>query len=138
MRIVMDTNVLVSALLWDGNEQDVLSLCCSGDVRSVSSPMILSELSKVLIDKFNKSVDEVLEYIHEIEMVSELFLPIGLIAIVQADPDDDLVLETAIVGYANVIVTGDRHLLRLERYNDILIMRAKDFLDALPRGSLKP
>ena len=133
MRVVLDTNVLVSALLWDGNEQDVLNLCCSGELRSVTSLMILSELSRVLRDKFKRSEDEVLDYIHEIEMVSELFLPTGTMTRVQSDPDDDIVLETALVGDADVIITGDSHLLALKGFMEVEIQNSREFLKSMSK-----
>lgn len=129
MRVVLDTNILVSAHLWSGNEWVVLGLCRSGDLRLVTSPRILSELERVLDQKFKKADDEVSEYIMELVTMSDIVIPSGNIPIIDVDPDDDLVLETAVTGNAAIIITGDSHLLSLRSYEGVRIMRAKEFLD---------
>ena len=131
MRVVLDTNVLVSAHLWNGNERVVLGLCRSGDLRSVTSPQILSELERVLNQKFKKADDEVSEYIMELVTMSDIVIPGGNISIIDIDPDDDMVLETALIGIAAIIITGDSHLLSLRSYEGVGIMRTKEFLDKL-------
>lgn len=129
MRVVLDTNILVSALFWEGNERDLVSRCFSGDLRSVTSPTILSELERVLVHKFNTPENDVLDYIIEIMAISDIVTPPGELSVVETDPDDDMVLETASIGDADMIITGDVHLLTLNRYEDVDIIGAKDLIE---------
>jgi putative PIN family toxin of toxin-antitoxin system len=133
MRVVLDTNVLVSAHLWNGNEWVVLGLCRSGVVRSVTSPTILAELSRVLLQKFKEADDVASEYITELVTMSDIVIPAGIISIVDVDPDDDLILETAVIGNAAVIITGDSDLLVLEEFMDVQISNAREFLRSFQR-----
>ncbi len=125
-RVVLDTNVLVSALFWEGNEREVLRRCRAGDLRSVTSPGILEELERVLVRKFKVPEDRARDYLRELLTISEVVLPPGELTVVARDRADNVVLETAVVGKADVIVTGDRHLLGLGGYENIVIERARD------------
>lgn len=125
-RVVLDTNVLVSALFWEGNERDVLRRCRAGDLRSVTSLGILEELERVLVRKFKVPGGRARDYLRELLTISEVVFPPGELTVVARDRADDVVLETAVVGKADVIVTGDRHLLGLGGYEDIVIARASD------------
>ena len=125
-RVVLDTNVLVSAFFWDGNEREVQRRCCSKDLQSVTSPDILNELDHVLGLKFGLPDSAKRMYLRKITMVSEMVYPKGGLRIVKEHPSDDIVLETALIGKADFIVTGDRHLLRLKCYVGIEILRAAD------------
>jgi putative PIN family toxin of toxin-antitoxin system len=125
-RAVLDTNVLVSAFFWEGNERTLLRRCRNGEVRSITSPNILGELERVLMHKFEVPERIVKDYLKEIIMFSELVFPRGDLRVVEDDPADDLVLETAMLGKADVIVTGDRHLLRLGGHEGVGIKKAKD------------
>lgn len=126
MRIVLDTNVLVSALFWDGNERKLLKLCHKKDFQLILSFEILDELTRVLLDKFGLPKDKVDEYREEIVLMSELVLLKGDLKIIKEDPTDNVILETAILGRASTIFTGDKHLLKLKKYKNIKIMRSSN------------
>jgi putative PIN family toxin of toxin-antitoxin system len=123
--VVLDTNILVSALFWEGNEQDILRRCRDGEMRSVTSTSILGELERVLLRKFGMPEEMVRAYVKEVIMFSDLVFPKGDLSVIERDPTDDLILETAMVGKADVIVTGDDHLLRLGTYKGVKIRKAK-------------
>ena len=125
-RVVLDTNVLISALFWEGNERDILMRCRDGELRSVTSPGILDELERVLTRKFGVPRRKVKDYLLEIIRFSDIVLPSGDLEVVEDDPSDNLVLETAILGRVDVIVTGDRHLLRLGSYGGVGIRSARE------------
>ncbi len=124
-RVVLDTNVLVSALFWEGNERDILKRCRGGEMRSVTSTFILGELERVLLHKFGIPEEMVRAYVKEVILISDLVFPQGELKVIEQDPADDLILETAMLGNADVIVTGDDHLLRLGSYNGVKIRKAK-------------
>ena len=126
MRLVLDTNILISALFWDGNERKLLRLCRKREHQLIISPQILDELSRVLLDKFNLPAEKITEYREEILLMSELTLPIGDVDIIKDDPTDNVILETAVIGKADRIITGDKHLLRLKKFEKTKITKSID------------
>ncbi len=122
----MDTNVLVSAYFWDGNEGRVLASCLAYELHAIISPDILNELEDVLVRKFDEPVDLISGYLGDLMIMSEVVFPVGDVEMVVDDPSDNMVLETALLGKADVIVTGDRHLLTLGSYEGVRILRARD------------
>ena len=124
MRLVLDTNVLVSAAFWNGPERRLLQACLRGIHELIASPFILEELRRVLTEKFDVPDGDVREYVMLLVRVAVLVDPARDLRVVKADPSDDRILEAAVTGNAHSIVTGDRHLLSLKEYNGIRICRA--------------
>lgn len=129
MKLVLDTNVLVSALFWDGNERRLLMQCLEGRHRIVTSPALLAEVERVLTGKFGMPKADVRIYLETALSTAEVVTPKQPLQVVAADPADDRVLECAVEGAADLIVTGDRHLLDLRRYDSIRIVRASVALE---------
>jgi len=130
--IVADTNVIVSALLWEGNESKIIGLVEEGKAKLLTSIALLDELKKVLMyERFGldeKTVDDNVKYILTI---SKIVTPKRKLRVVREDPADDRVLECALVGKAGYIVSGDKHLLRIKKFRGVRIVRAKEFLGIL-------
>ena len=128
MRIVIDTNVLVSAVL-GGASSEVLDLLKSNQFSLIASIEILNEYSDVLNrPKFNlprKVVDDIMLYLYQISI---FVIPDEAVDII-TDESDNRFLEAATAGKADFIVSGDRHLLGLVRYEETEIIKVKDFLD---------
>jgi putative PIN family toxin of toxin-antitoxin system len=130
MRIVLDTNTVISGLLWFGNPRQILDLAEEGTVTICTSSNLLNELEKVLArPKFTErlatvgtSVEEVLDRFIELAEVVEKVM------VVTADPDDDAVISCALAAGADCIVSGDAHLLDLKSYGDVEILSAVQFL----------
>ena len=130
MRIVLDTNVALSALLWRGTPYQLLDAIRSrGEVRLFTSPALLEELAEVLtrpsatkrLALIGKSAHEVLlDYVEAVEMVEPEHVP----RVVPADADDDQVIAAAIAAGADWIVSGDADLLSMESYQGIPIITA--------------
>ncbi len=128
MRIVLDTNVVLSALLWRGTPYLLLeSIRQQQNLRLVSSAALVEELADVLtrpsaakrLAVINKSIREVLtDYVAAIELVE----PVGLPRVVPTDPDDDQVIAAAIAAHASLIISGDNDLLRLGSFEGIWIV----------------
>lgn len=131
MRVVLDTNVLVSALLWRGAPYRCLIAIQAGLVELVLSPPILHELRDVLIRKFRHTANEADEAVAFIRTVSKHVEISGQVQLVVEDPADDKFIETAQVAGANFIVSGDRHLLALGARSPIQIITARILLDNL-------
>jgi putative PIN family toxin of toxin-antitoxin system len=99
-----------------------------GRVQSVTCREILEEFREKLLVKFTYSSQSAQAALDEVQKCSRLVTITGKLKAVSADPDDDMVLECALVGGATYIVTGDRHLLALGSFQGILIVKATDFL----------
>ena len=131
VRAVYDTNIWVSALRRQGNPFRCALLAAMGFVVSVTCDELLDELCRVLTQKFGMPFANVNRYIAVIRSFSEVVAITGQLRVVADDPDDDKVVECAIVGKADYIVTGDRHLLALGQYSGISIVKATQFLNIL-------
>lgn len=136
MRIVADTNTVVSALLWFGPPRRIFDVARAGTVELCTSADLLYELDEVLHrDKFAQRLVRAQVSSHELVLgytaLATLIEPAPIVAVVLADPDDDAVLACAIGANAEIIVTGDRHLLELKQYQNISILTASETLERL-------
>lgn len=113
---------------WRGSPFRCLELARNGQVVSVTCQEILAELEEKLQLKQKMSVTEAAQDVALILSFSRLVTIDNTLQVVVNDPDDDMVLECAVVGGASYIVTGDRDLLSLGSYQDIAIVSAADFL----------
>jgi uncharacterized protein len=136
MKAVLDTNVLVSAaLVPGGNPHQILESSKQGGFELVTSEILLDELESVLarrhiIDRLGWSDAGPSEFVDGIRESSSVVEPTNEIERA-ADPDDNRVLEAAVEGEVDYIVTGDRHLLELKRHDSIEIVTPADFLAIL-------
>ena len=129
LTVVADTNVIVSALLWAGNESEIMALTERGEIRLLTSLALLEELKKVMMYKRfgldEKAVDDNVNYILTL---SKVVSPKRRLEVIHEDQADNRVLECAMAGRARHIVSGDGHLLRLGQFKGAKIVRAKEFL----------
>jgi len=131
-RIVLDTNVLVSAILFGGPPRDVLELAISGAIDCSLSLVILDELREVLCrPKFGFSLEQSLQVLEELHAVCDVIQPTDRLLVLASDPDDNMILECALASKADFIVSGDRHLLDLAKFRDVLIVRPSDYLKTI-------
>jgi putative PIN family toxin of toxin-antitoxin system len=124
--VVLDTNILVSAFFWDGKERELLIKCKNRDLTLIISIEILDELGNVLNNKFKVPDEMIQDYLKEILLFSELVFPPGRIDIIKEHSNDNIILETAVIGKANVLITGDKHLLKLKKYRNVKIRRTRE------------
>lgn len=126
---VFDTNTLFSGLGWKGAPFYCLQLARQRKVASVTCREILVELETKLMQKRGMSASQAAGAVLEILLCSRLVMITHSLKTVASDPDDDKIIECAVVGGATHIVTGDRrHLLPLRSYQGISIVNARDFL----------
>jgi uncharacterized protein len=131
MRVVLDTNVYISALMFGGLPGTLLDLAFVRSFDILISPALLDELCAKLLGKFEVSPDDVALIRARLASVAHLVNPEEDLHVVQDDPDDDRVLECAVGGRADLIVSGDRHLLKLANFHGIPILTVRQFLEAM-------
>jgi putative PIN family toxin of toxin-antitoxin system len=130
-RVTVDTNVLISALLFQGLPGRFLALALASRFQLITSPVLLDELDEKLRFKFLWSPAKTTQIRNELEILCDVVSTINHLAVIAEDPDDDRVLECAIAGMADCIVSGDRHLLKLGSYDGIPIVTVRDFMDQI-------
>ena len=127
-RVVFDTNILFSAIGWLGNPHQCVQAARQGKCKSLTCEAILAELSEKLRFKRGLDAQKTTEITEELRSFSAIVVIPGTLKAVAADPDDDPVLECAVVGQAQYLVSGDRHLLALGSFQTIRIIKAAEFL----------
>lgn len=127
MRIVLDTNVVVSALTWGGPPYQLVQMAIDSDVVLCTSLPLLDELQEVLLrDHLSSRLRQRQTSVEEaIVLYGKLAVTVSLIAtprVVPGDADDDQVIATAVAAQADLLVSGDRHLLVLGSHQNIRIV----------------
>jgi len=130
-KVVFDTNILFSAVGWAGNPHLGVQAARQAKCLSITCEAILAELDQKL--RLKRGLDErkAADIVQEIRTFSKVVPIPGALKVVAADPDDDPIVECAVVGQAALIVSGDRHLLALGQHEGIRILKATDFLTLL-------
>jgi putative PIN family toxin of toxin-antitoxin system len=136
MRIVADTNTVLSGLLWQGPPRRLLDLARERALTLCTSATLLAELAEVIArDKFARQVLAAglspAELVQDYERLAEIMKPEPLPTPVSRDPDDDHVLACAIAAQANLIVSRDKDLLDLHEHQGIPIVLVADALQRL-------
>jgi putative PIN family toxin of toxin-antitoxin system len=130
-RVVADTNIYISALMFGGLPGMLLNLGLMQAIRLVISPALLDELQDKLRVKFGVLAQDAAAIRAKLESFGDLIDPAIVLDVVTDDPDDNRVLECAVTGRADYIVSGDRHLLKLKEHAGIPILTAREFLHRL-------
>lgn len=128
-KVVIDNNVLVSAFGWHGKPEEVVKLAAAGRIANFTSMAMLSELARVVGYpklRFPESLQA--EIIETVFTSSSLVNVSETLKVIKSDPADNRVLECAVVGCVDFIISGDRHLLDLKKFGDIAIVTPEDFL----------
>lgn len=133
-RVVVDTNVYVSAIVFGGTPKLVLDLVhLRGGVLLVS-PFILAEVEKVLDRKFRWEAHSIAEHRRLLWSDAGLLQPFTEVTACR-DPKDNHILALAVDGAADVIVTGDDDLLVLNPFREIAILNPRDYIGIQRRGA---
>lgn len=133
MRIVADTNVVISGLLWRGPARQLLDAARQGTVQLFTSGALLAELDEVLRrEKFLRRLTDAEVQPQNLVMgyaaLAGVVQPLNVMRVVLRDPDDDAVIACALAAAATIIVSGDRDLLTLKKYQEIEILSAGEFI----------
>ena len=133
MKVVLDTNVLLSAFTKPSGRLDALwSAAEKRRFQLLISPAIVTEVAEKLREKFHWEENRILRHSKLMAKVGRrMIVPHLMLDVISDDPDDNRILECAVEGKADLIVSGDRALLRLQAYDDIPIVRPIDFMRTL-------
>lgn len=135
MKAALDSNVIVSGVLFSGNEERVLEAALTRQFELISSDLIFREVEGVLGRKFGRSATEIAEALLDLRHLATIIDPPRTIAIVPGNHPDNRVLECAVHAEADYLVTGDRkHLLPFGEFEGVKIVRAPEFLAVLKSG----
>lgn len=134
MRVVLDTNVLISGVIATGTPHDVLVAGYSGEYQIIVSVPTLTEFRETLQkypERFGLDEDEIQEEVETLRYYAEFVDPSEDLTVVPDDPDDDKFFEVAVEGQATYIVSGDQHLLDVESFRGIEVVTPREFFDIL-------
>ena len=124
MKIVIDSNVFVSSFFWGGNPKEVFERVINGLDELFISDAIIEEITSVMgSSKFNVNGDEIEDYVEIISKYSK-----NISVFISRDQNDNKIIQCAVDGNVDYIITGDKDLLVLSNYESIKIMNPKDYL----------
>lgn len=133
MKITVDTNILISATFWNGDSQKIIELVEDKKVILVLSKEILKEYAEVLqykdiLEKVEKHKLSLKHSILKIAQISTIVEPQKKLSIIKDDSEDNIILECALEGKVDYIISQDKHLLKFNGFEGITILTPKDFL----------
>ena len=131
VKAVLDTNILVSALFWRGAPYRCVVAAEAGLFELIIADSIMEEFAEVLAEKILLSKDEIAEAVSLIQKIGRTVEISGELRAVKADADDDKFLEAALAAGADYVVSGDRHLIKLGRFQTVQILAAQAFLERI-------
>jgi len=135
MRIVLDTNVLISGIFFGGPPSEILRFWRQSEIKIILSSPILSEYQRVA-EKLSAKYPSV-----DIEPIIRLFAIFGefvdtkgISETICEDQDDNKFIECAIASQCKLIISGDKHLLSISGYKGIVVLKPRKFVDAYLKG----
>lgn len=132
MKAVFDTNIFISAFVVPGSQGErAFLLARQKRFQFYTSVPILTETANKLREKFNQLEEDIKEALKMISRAAEVLKPSIKLNVLE-DLPDNRILECAVEAETDVIVTGDRHLLKLKKFQGIPIVRLADFLRMFP------
>ncbi len=131
MRIVLDTNVFISGIFFSGPPSQILKAWKNSNLQIVLSREILEEYQRVAVSLADKFPTVDILPIIELVTIHGLFVDTkGFKASAFDDPDDDKFIECAIASNTKIIVSGDKHLLKVSGYQGITVFKPRNFVDS--------
>lgn len=134
MRIVLDTNILIAAALKGGFSEEILELALKGDlIELICSEAILGELQNKLTSKFKWREIAARSFANQISQTCEIVEIKEKLNIITRDPDDNKILECAVAGKVDLIVSADQDLIKLKKFRGIGIIHPKTLAWTFPK-----
>jgi putative PIN family toxin of toxin-antitoxin system len=132
MKVVFDTNVFVSAFMVPGSKgEDAFLLAHRRKVDLYTSVPILTETARVLRPKFHQPEQDIAAALKQVGRAATILRPSRKVAVLE-DVPDNRILECAVTARADLVATGDQHLLKIREFEGIPIVRLADFLRMIP------
>lgn len=128
MKIVLDTNVYISAAILGRVCEEIIQTCRFSNLEVFISKDIINELKDKLSRKFLWQNEQIIMFLESILEFCEVVKADEGIHYIKDDPDDDRILECAVTANCDFIISGDNHLLNLKSYKGIKILNPADFL----------
>ena len=129
VRAVLDTNVIISAIIFGGKPRQLIYTIHEGKFDAFTSKDIIDEVLEILEVKFEYPQNKLITVENELTSIIELVEPGLKLSAIKDDTDDDKIIECAVAAEADYIVSGDKHLLSYGKYGNIEIIKAADFLE---------
>jgi putative PIN family toxin of toxin-antitoxin system len=125
LRIVFDSNVYISALLFKGIPGKILEMAQKDKITLIVSDEITTETVRILEEKFRWPRHNIDKFKRRLSDISENIRPKIKLDVIKERESDNRILECAVSGDANLIISGDKHLLKLKKYKNIPIVRPR-------------
>jgi len=130
IKVVIDTNVFISAFAFGGNALEIIRLFLKSDIEVHISPFIFEEVTRILRDKFLWEESKIEKLLHLIRPKAKEVYPKVKVSIIKSKDDDNRILECALENKADYIISGDkRHILPLKELEGIKIVSVREFLE---------
>jgi uncharacterized protein len=130
IKVVLDTNVYISAILFGGKPETLISLAREKAIDIFISDLILNELIRIFKTKFGWNNDQIKILIEALYRITHFVIPTEKINVITVHQSDNCILECAIEANVNYIISGDKHhILPLKNYRDIKILSVSQFLN---------
>lgn len=133
MRVVFDTNIYIAAALRGGFAEDIFALADKKIITLITSKEILRELKQKLLTKFEYTDEQADLLISRVKKIATITYPKDKIKVVSRDPDDNKILECAVSGNADLIVSADQDLIHLKEFKGIPIIHPKTLSYTFPK-----
>ena len=130
IKVVLDTNVYISAILFGGKPETLISLAREKAIDIFISDLILNELIRIFKTKFGWNNDQIKILIEALYRITHFVIPTEKINVITVHQSDNCILECAIEANVNYIISGDKHhILPLKNYRGIKILSVSQFLN---------
>ncbi|PWU16414.1 MAG: putative toxin-antitoxin system toxin component, PIN family [Bdellovibrio sp.] len=134
LKVCLDTNVWLSGIAYSGPPAEVVTMAMGRKFQIVTSSFILDEMERNLVTKFGVHFKKAKALRFRIAQIADVYDPKGTVRVIKDHFADNLVLETAWIGRARYLVTGDKqHLLPLKIFRHVKILSSAEFLAELGR-----
>ena len=129
VKAVIDTNVYISAVLFGGNSEKIIEAGRDGQIELLVSPHIITEIADILRRKFNWSHLQISEVMNDVRDTAVIVTPAESVRVIKADKSDNRILECAVEGRADYIISGDiKHLQSLKEFKGIPILSPSELV----------
>jgi len=131
-KIVLDTNILISAIGWNGKSREIFRRILNMDFELIISQKQIEELKRVLnYPKFGFRDEQKLRFLRILTNTAIIVKTSGKLRFIKEDPDDNMIIESAFENNADFIVSGDEHILKLKKFGKVKIVTASEFLELI-------